>query len=140
MEKEEKIEIEIPSDTGYLDSIREFIKKVAQRFNFIETDIDDIEFAVDEAVANIIEHAYEGIEGKITIKVICNDEKFSIELKDKGKKFDPTVKKLPDIEKHHKKHKTNGLGIYIMRKLMDNISYEFVDGIGNILRMEKFKK
>lgn len=141
MGNKEKIEIlEVPSDTGFLDNIRNFVKNIAQHFQFQEEDIDDIEFAVDEAVANIIEHAYEGQPGQITIKVICNENKFAIEISDRGKKFDPTKSKMPDLDKHHKKKKTGGLGIYIMRKLMDKINYHYEENNGNFLSMEKYKK
>ncbi len=140
MSAEEKIEIEIPNDTAYLDDLRNFIIKVAQRFSFNQEDIDDIEFAVDEAVANIIEHAYGGKRGYIFIKVTCSDADFTIELHDKGEKFDPTLGKLPDLDEHHEKKKTGGLGIYIMRKLMDTIKYHYIDGQGNYLVMVKHKK
>lgn len=139
MLKEEKIEIEIPSDTSYLDNIRNFVIKIAQKFDFSQDDVDDIEFAVDEAVANIIEHAYEGKKGLIYIKVTCNDNKFAIELKDKGKEFDPTKKILPNLDEHHDQKKTGGLGIYIMTKLMDKIVHSFVKNRGNTLIMEKYK-
>ncbi len=137
---EEKIEIEIPNDTAFLDDIRNFIIKAASRFNFDQDDIDDIEFAVDEAVANIIEHAYQGQKGYIYIKVMCNDTEFSIRLHDRGEKFDPTSADMPDLDEHHAKKKTGGLGIYIMRKLMDTIEYKFVVGEGNYLSMVKHKK
>ena len=141
MGNEEKIEIlEVASYTGFLDDIRNFVINIAQHFQFKEEDIDDIEFAVDEAVANIIEHAYEGKPGNITIKVVCNDEKFSIEIFDNGKQFDPTKSKIPDLDEHHKEKKTGGLGIYIMTKLMDKINYQFIEGKGNYLSMEKYKK
>jgi serine/threonine-protein kinase RsbW len=138
--KEEKIELDIPNNTEYLDDIRNFVIKIAQKFEFEKDDIDDIEFAVDEACANIIEHAYDGEKGKIKIKVTCNEEKFSIELHDEGKEFDPTTKELPDLEKHHEQKKTGGLGIFIMKKLMDNIRHSYKNGAGNYLIMEKYKK
>lgn len=134
------MEFIIPSDTTYLDGIRNFVISIAQKFHFKQSDIDDIEFAVDEACANIMEHAYGGQKGKISINVNCNDDEFSIVIKDKGNEFDPTKADMPDIDEYHKEKKSDGLGIFIMRKLMDIVRHEFSEDEGNTLIMKKFKK
>jgi serine/threonine-protein kinase RsbW len=96
---------------------------------------------VDEACSNIIDHAYGGEDlGNIAIKVKETDSAIHIILKDKGKEFDPDDVPKPDIESPLEIRKERGLGIFFMRKLMDQVIFEFSKEKGNKLTLIKIKR
>jgi len=138
--KEAVFEVEFPGDTSNLEGIRNFVIEIAGRYGFSTGEIDDIEFAVDEAVTNIIKHAYECETSKIQVKVLITDDIIKIILHDNGTFFDPTKAKPVDIEEYHNKGKSSGLGIYIVSTLMDEVLHNFIEGDGNYLTLIKKKK
>ncbi len=117
--------IELKSKTENLKIIREFVSDFAKEKGFSVKEISDMILAVDEAATNIIKHAYGFDEDKeIIVNVKLENNKLEISLIDFGKKFDPDKAKLPDIKESLKLKKSGGLGIYLMKKLMDDVIYE----------------
>ncbi len=117
--------IELKSKTENLKIIREFVSDFAKEKGFSVKEISDMILAVDEAATNIIKHAYGFDEDKeIIVNVKFENNKLEISLIDFGKKFDPDKAKLPDIKESLKLKKSGGLGIYLMKKLMDDVIYE----------------
>jgi anti-sigma regulatory factor (Ser/Thr protein kinase) len=96
--------------------------------------------ALDEACTNIIEHGYGG-EGKgdIECSVESTGEGIKITLKDKGKPFAPDQIPEPNLKVDLEDLKSRGLGLYLMKNLMDEIDYHFENGAGNTLIMLKRK-
>jgi anti-sigma regulatory factor (Ser/Thr protein kinase) len=109
----------------FLDEIREFVGKVARAGGFSEREIYNIQLASDEAASNIIEHAYAGISNG-TLEVSCEvkDGVMTIILVDHGAPFDPSEIPAPDLTADLSERKIGGLGIYLMRKLMDEVHYK----------------
>ena len=97
--------------------------------------------AVDEACCNIIEHAYGG-EGRGDVECSCrvNDEGLTVTLRDRGRPFDPSGVPEPDLQADLEDRDVGGLGLYFMRKLMDEVRFEFTPGAGNALTMVKRKE
>jgi anti-sigma regulatory factor (Ser/Thr protein kinase) len=123
-----------------LDEIREFVGDEARRVGFSNKDIYAIQLATDEASSNIIEHAYAGItDGKLQIELTLTEDEFKIVLRDHGKTFDPDSVPEPNVKADLSERKIGGLGMYLMRKLMDEVSYESSPETGNILTMIKRK-
>jgi len=91
--------------------------------------------AVDEALTNIIRHAYQGNLGKITVLVGVTGEKIEIVLEDSGKKFDPTQVPPPELPRH----KPGGLGVHFIRTIMDQMIYDDRNPSGNRLCLIKHK-
>ena len=121
-----------------LDEIREFVGDAARRVGFSNKDIYAIQLATDEASSNIIEHAYAGIaNGKLEIELSVSDEEFKIILRDHGKTFDPASVPEPNVKADLTERKIGGHGMYLMRKLMDEVSYESSSETGNLLTMIK---
>jgi len=132
--------IKFPAQFQYLDEIREFVAGVAARGGFDGKEVYSIQLATDEAATNIIEHAYEGIPGG-EIEITCEMKKnvLTITLRDHGRTFDPSSVSPPDVKADLSKRKIGGLGIYLMRKLMDEVRYETIPGKGNLLTLQKRK-
>ena len=125
----------------FLDEIRDFVGDVAREGGFDEKDVYNIQLATDEAASNIIEHAYEGVTTGV-LDLTCGMEKDAIRivLIDYGESFDPSVIPLPDLKADLSERKIGGLGIFLMRKLMDEVHYEPRKDKSNVLTMIKRKR
>jgi anti-anti-sigma factor len=135
-----KLDIWIKSDISYTSAIRKFIGSIALKEGFSEESASEIELALDEALANIIEHAYNfDFSKSIGINVTIDKEKLTITLIDKGKTFDITALQSKD-EFFSSKGPYRGRGKYIIKKLMDEVSYISYSNVENKLIMVKKKK
>jgi serine/threonine-protein kinase RsbW len=124
-------ELKIDSDLKNLELVADFITKTMCESGVQnEKDIFDVQLAVDEALTNIIEHAYAGINcGKITVQSRLSESKkeFIVKLKDSGKPFDPQTVASPDTDAKLEERKVGGLGIYFMKQLMQTVKYAIND-------------
>ena len=128
----------IKSRTENLSSLRDFISDNANNAGLSTDDIDDIILAVDEACTNIIKHAYKSVpDGEIIIEINYNTRKFTIKLIDHGNSFDPESVPVPDLQKYLRQRKVGGLGLYLMRTLMDDVKYVSVPGEYNQILLSK---
>jgi len=125
----------------YLDEIREFVGDIARAGGFDAKDVYNIQLAADEAASNIIEHAYEGVSnGLLELSCGVKGNTLTIILMDHGEPFDPSIVPLPDLKADSSERKIGGLGIFLMRKLMDEVRYETKPNKSNILTMTKRKR
>lgn len=125
----------------YLDEIREFVGDIARQGGFGEKDVYNIQLATDEAASNIIEHAYEGIsDGVLDLSCGMESDTIKIILIDYGFPFDPSTVPMPDLKADLSDRKIGGLGIFLMRKLMDEVHYEPRADKSNVLTMTKRKR
>jgi serine/threonine-protein kinase RsbW len=120
----EKI-LTVKSTTDNLGQVREFVIANSAGSGLSDEAVDKIVLAVDEACTNIIKHAYNNSpEGEIIIKFLLNNKQLAISLLDFGTNFDSKTVPIPDIKKYYNQHKVGGLGVYLMRKLMDEVVYD----------------
>jgi anti-sigma regulatory factor (Ser/Thr protein kinase) len=125
----------------HLDEIREFVGEIARAGGFSDKDVYNIQLATDEAASNIIEHAYENIpDGTLELSCGMQEDAIKIILIDRGESFDPSEVPLPDLKADLSERKIGGLGIFLMRKLMDEVHYEPKPDKRNILTMIKRKR
>jgi serine/threonine-protein kinase RsbW len=138
-----KNSVVFPGNYESLDKICRFVNQVAREAGFDEAALYAIETAVDEAFSNIIDHAYGG-ENKGEVECICSCdpacETLTVVLHDYGKPFDPGKIPDPDIASSLENRKERGLGLYFMRKLMDEVHFEFSREHGNTLVLTKRKE
>jgi len=126
------------ADFDNLDEIREFVGEAASQVGFSDKEIYSIQLAADEASSNIIEHAYAGMKGGVLeIECIIFDGGLKIVMHDQGKSFNPSSVPEPNVKADLSERKIGGLGMYLMRKLMDEVTYESSDETGNMLTMIK---
>lgn len=113
----------------FLDEIREFVGGIARSGGFNDKEVYNIQLASDEAASNIIEHAYEGVsDGILELSCGVNGNAITIILVDHGDSFDPSDVPAPDLKADLSERKIGGLGIFLMRKLMDEVHYEAEPG------------
>lgn len=116
----------------------DFVNKELQAFACPERARVQIDIAIDELLSNIAHYAYHPDAGLAIIRVEVNKEPLSVVISfiDNGNPYDPLEKEDPDITLSMEERKIGGLGIYMVKKSMDEISYEYKDG-QNILRIKK---
>ncbi len=127
-----------PAQFEYLDAMRDFAAEAARLAVMDEKEIYNFQLAVDEAASNIIEHAYEGIpDGKIEITIEITRAALTVTLCDQGQRFNADEIVDPDLEAPLDERAIGGLGLFFMRKLMDEVRFETQPGRGNVLTMVK---
>lgn len=122
---------------GDLATIREFLARIGTDLGLDADVIYDLQLAVDEACANVINHGYGGQAGRIDVTVEPVEEGVQVVVRDWGGAFDPRVVPAPDVEAPLEKRRLGGLGLFLMRKVMDDVSFAFDAEGGNTLRMMK---
>jgi len=131
-------ELRVKSKTENLSEIRDFVSTNAEKAGIESSTIDNIILAVDEACTNIIKHAYKlSPQGEIFIKIDYDHEKFIITIIDYGKSFEPESIPQPDLRKYYREHRVGGLGMYLMKSLMDDVKYTSIPGKYNQVLLRK---
>ncbi len=134
----DKKELKVKSRTENLSEIRAFIKDFASSVGFKQDTIDNMTLACDEACTNIIKHAYKFYpDGEIVIKLKYENKKLVITIIDYGKAFQPESIPEPDIQEYYKQHRVGGLGMYLMKTLMDDVKYVSIPGKYNQVLLSK---
>jgi serine/threonine-protein kinase RsbW len=135
---ERTLTLTVPSATENLALIREFVGNVGSQAGLGDDDVAKLELAVDEACANVIEHAHGHDSNKeVTVRATFDTATLRIEVVDEGEGFDPTAVPAAPVEQMVHDRRTGGLGLRVMKSLMDEVSYEIVPGERNRLRLLK---
>jgi serine/threonine-protein kinase RsbW len=128
----------VPSATDHQAMIRSFMSQTLEKAGFDEMEIQMLVLAVDEAVANVNEHAYDGDASKeVKVNVTIEADQVQIAIADTGKGFDPAKVKPKDVKELVAERKNGGLGLRLIQKIMDDVHYQIVPGEKNELRMVK---
>jgi serine/threonine-protein kinase RsbW len=127
----------VEASTEHLAKVRDFVAAHAEQIGLDQKDVSEIRLAVDEAYTNIIKHAYKNdAKMNVNIEIGSNGEQLWISLMDEGKSFDPSSYNEPDLMQRIKEKKRGGMGVYLIRKLMDQVQYNRT-GHTNEIRMVK---
>ncbi len=120
-----------------ISKLNAFVQSATAALNMEKGLANRIKLAVEEAVTNIIDYAYpNGIEGSIDITIEADENRICFIITDSGAEFDPTGVSKADTTLSVDDRPIGGLGVFLVRNLMDSINYERTDG-KNVLRMEK---
>jgi anti-sigma regulatory factor (Ser/Thr protein kinase) len=130
-----------PARYESLAAIDRFVADAAEEVGFDEGTVYLLRLAVDEACSNIITHAYGG-EGRGEIECSCqaNEDDLTVVLRDQGQPFDPESVPPPNLSDDLEQRTEGGLGLYFIRKIMDEVDFDFESEAGNVLIMVKHKK
>jgi serine/threonine-protein kinase RsbW len=114
------------------------VNQSAKAVGFDDRTLNQIQVAVDEACANVIQHAYEGQElGDMEIRCFLEDDKFVVAVRDWGGSFDPNGVLDPDVDAPLEDRCLGGLGLFLIRQFMDEATFSFDPEHGNELVMVK---
>lgn len=137
--KQKQYRLRIPSQTENLEMIREFVSGVAKKVGFSQEESNKIELAVDEACTNVIEHAYQKDETKdIDVAVKIELQKLTVVVTDSGESFSANDVEMPDMKSYLAELRVGGLGIYLMKTLMDEVNYKTQPNGKNEVHMVKY--
>ena len=127
-------EITVDSLTGNIDVITAFINEELEAHECAPKARVQIDIAADELFANIVHHAYASSVGTATVRVAVSEEDRTARITfiDSGAPFDPLSAPEPDISLPVEQRGVGGLGLYLVKKTMDDLVYEYKDGKNNV--------
>jgi serine/threonine-protein kinase RsbW len=135
-----KYNLKIPSRTDNLELIRSFVSNIAAMVGFDADETYKIELAVDEACANVVKHAYEQkhSDHQIDLVIEIDVDKLVIIISDQGKGFD--IKKVlsKDMKEYLAEMRVGGLGIHLIKALMDDVEFVSKPGTRTQVKMTKY--
>ena len=131
-------EMDIAATLENLDTVMAFVDQQLEDVGCSMKAQMQIDIAVEEVYVNIAHYAYNPEVGGVTIRVQIEEEPLAVILTfiDKGKPYDPLAKEDPDVTLAAEDRQIGGLGIFMVKKSMDNVSYEYNEG-RNILTLKK---
>lgn len=131
-------ELDVAAVTDNLDTVMQFVDDILKDMDCSPKIQMQIELAVEEIFVNIANYAYQPETGNAAVRVETDPERsvINITFTDSGKPYDPLAKEDPDVTLPIEKRRIGGLGIYLVKNKMDNVSYEYRDG-RNVLTIEK---
>jgi anti-sigma regulatory factor (Ser/Thr protein kinase) len=124
-----------------LEGMCDYVTQYAKDAGLDESESYAVQLAVDEATTNIIEHGYgEECPSRIDISCEVTNDGLKVVIYDDAEPFDPSSVPDPEINVALEDLKPRGLGIFLMRKMMDEVKYEANSELGNTLTMVKKHK
>ena len=129
--------IVLPNDINEVPRLTAFVDAVCEAVGFNPTVTMQMNLAIEEAVVNVMNYAYpRGKKGDVTIEALSNDVRLKVVIIDSGTPFDPTVHADVDTTLSAQERPIGGLGIHLVRQMMDSINYERVNNL-NVLTLRK---
>jgi serine/threonine-protein kinase RsbW len=134
---EKSLSCTIDADIHAIPRISIALDEAMRAHAFSEEEILDTQLAVEEAVTNVIVHGYAGTTGQVVITGLTTTELIEVRIEDTSPPFDPRSIPEPDITQDIEDRKIGGLGIFLIRQVMDDISYRYEDGKNILLLVKK---
>lgn len=134
-------EMTVPAKIENIEAVTEFVNEELKRLDCSDDVLYKVDIAIDELFGNIARYAYQPDEGPATVKVDVLPEPLSVILTfiDNGLPFNPLERPDPDVTLSVFERTPGGLGIYMVRNSMDEVTYEYKDG-KNVLTIRKRMK
>ena len=131
-------ELTIAATVENIEVVTDFVNEQLEEFDCPMKAQMKIDIAIDELFGNIAHYAYNPGVGDATVRVEVVEDPLAVIITfiDKGVPYDPLAKADPDITLSAEEREIGGLGIYMVKKSMDDITYEYKDG-KNILNIRK---
>jgi len=118
----------VPAQIENLEEVMSFAGSVAQDARLDVKQIINVCIAVEEVFVNIAKYAYTSGAGEVTISASVDSGKLIIEFADSGTPYNPLAKADPDVTLPADEREIGGLGIFMVKKLMDDVVYRYEDG------------
>ena len=133
-----ELNITFRNDISEISRLEGFIEQVAEQFSLPMDIVFNLNLALEEAVTNVVLYAYPKEEHEFIYlsASLKDDNTLVFVLTDSGKEFDPTLEPDADIDLSAEKRRIGGLGIFLIRQIMNEVRYERIDN-KNILTLEK---
>ena len=131
-------ELTLEATVANIEPVTEFVNGELEALDCPLRAQMQIDVAIDELFSNIAFYAYDPETGPATVRVEVEEEPLSVIITfiDHGKPYDPLAREDPDITLQAENREVGGLGVFLVKKTMDEVSYEYRDG-QNVLRIKK---
>lgn len=120
--------LSFPAIPSQIEQIIDQIMTAPEVVSVPEEMLFTLRLAVEELVANVVNYAYSNEEGNLEVDINVKDNQLSITFIDHGVPFNPLVQNDPDITLSAEDREIGGLGIFLVKQVMDSVEYYFVDG------------
>jgi serine/threonine-protein kinase RsbW len=139
------VTLHVPCRYSYLRIVRQSVMDLSARAGLTEFKAAQLEMAVDEACTNIMEHGYGGETTQesepqhpgLRVNLIQGSDRVVVEILDHGKGFNFDEQQVVDPATYVEKESLRGLGMYIIKRFVDDATYESTPRAGNLLRLTK---
>ena len=133
----ERKSIVLNNDIQEVPLLATFVEGVCEEVGMDAGTTMQMNLAMEEAVVNVMNYAYPiGEKGEIAIETTTDNGMLNFVIKDSGTPFDPTAKEDADTTLSAEERPIGGLGIFLVKQIMDNVSYEYKEG-KNVLTLSK---
>ena len=132
-------ELNIAATVENIETVTDFVNEQLEALDCPMKAQMQIDIAIDELFGNIAHYAYNPDVGDATVRVEVTEEPLAVVITfiDKGVPYDPLAKADPNITLSAEEREIGGLGIFMVKKTMDDITYEYKNG-QNILKIKKY--
>ena len=127
----------MPNRIDELSRVTAFVEEIACELNLDDELLMNLNLVLEEMIANIIFYAYpEGTKTIIGLLAEYDGKELTFVLSDQGRAFDPTLSKSVDMNVNPAERQLGGMGIFIVKNIMNEVSYQRLEG-RNLLTMKK---
>jgi serine/threonine-protein kinase RsbW len=127
----------IGSDNEEIPAVSARLEEAMRAVGFSAEAILDTQLAVEEAIANVIIHGYKGPGGEIDISCSAAQDRVMVQISDAAPRFDPLSVPEPDLEGSLEERSIGGLGVFLIRQIMDEISYRYENGRNTLVLVKR---
>ncbi|MCQ2498072.1 MAG: ATP-binding protein [Lachnospiraceae bacterium] len=127
--REEKI---FRAEISEFESANDFLNEFLEKNDCPMKIAINVSVAFEELFVNVASYAYPEGSGDVKVTLVFENNRVSVTLADKGIEYNPLIKEDPDVTLNADERPIGGLGIFMVKKMMDDISYEYADGENRI--------
>lgn len=117
--------LRLPAELDQLPAFLDYVRQIAQTAGLAAAQATRLELAVEEALVNVFNYAYAGWDqpGAVTCRAVVEGDGLTVEIIDEGPSFNPLAQPDPDTALSLEQRQPGGLGVFMIRRLTDEISY-----------------
>lgn len=133
-------QITLPADIRHIGEATAFVYEMLDKSGCPQRTRTQIDVALDELLSNVVRYAYPPKTGNFTIgvEILADPRRAVITLTDQGVPYDPLKKPDPDVTLSAQDRQIGGLGIYIVKKTMDAVTYDYLNGSNIVTIVKRF--
>jgi serine/threonine-protein kinase RsbW len=132
-----RLEFALRAQLDNLDTVRAYIDQKGHSLGLEKPVLGDLRLVVDEAVTNIVLHGYGGEGGPVELLVARDGDDIVVRIRDQAPPFDPDGVVAPDLNTALAERQPGGMGVFLMRQMMDEVQFRPLPEGGNELRLVK---
>ncbi|MFA5332701.1 MAG: ATP-binding protein [Methanoregula sp.] len=132
------IDLNLPANLEAIPRVSFEIEQCMRSLGFFDEQILDLQLAVEEAITNSVLHGYNGMPGTLAIRCRAGQDEVVVEIADSAPQFDPLSLPPPDLSEDIREREIGGLGVFLIRKVTDSVTYRYEDA-HNVLTLVKKK-